>query len=206
MGLGLRSVHERHASQMLVTLFQLVKNTGPLDTSVTAGVPDEGKLPRARLSRPRRMMVHTILAVIVVGHVAALFTNLELWPFSPYPMYADSRAEYTLVNLDLFAVPATAPEQEFVVWGEAYFRPLTHYHVRGYLAWLNARGEDDAVRDVLAATLDHYEVLRVQRQHDGPPLRALRLYRANWRLDGESVPASSPVRKVLIAEARHEPQ
>lgn len=154
--------------------------------------------------RPHRVLALTIIILIVSGHVTALLTNLELWPFSPYPMYSESRNQYTLVQLDLFAVPEGDPEREFVLWGESYYRPLTHYQTRYFLDSLNARGERERMMDVLAVTLGRYEALREQGDHDGPSIQALRLYRVTWPLDIDAAPAGEPSRKILIAEVRHE--
>ena len=158
----------------------------------------------ASTARPRRLLARTLIALIIVGHVTALYFNLELWPFSPYGMYSDVRDEYAFTQFDLFAVPEGAPDREFVLWGESYFRPLSHYHMRSYLGRLDARGEHAQMQDVLKATLDQYELLREAEGHDGPPIQALRLYRATWSLDVETVPAHQPTHKELIAEVNHE--
>jgi hypothetical protein len=58
------------------------------------------------------------------------------------------------------------------------------------------------VAPLLRDMLERYERLRSAGAHDGPPLRAVRLYEVEWTLDPHAANLQSPDRKQLLAEVQ----
>jgi len=56
------------------------------------------------------------------------------------------------------------------------------------------------VPELLSDSLRRYELRRRQAAHDGPPLRAVRLYRMEWALEPDGRNVDTPDRQRLLAE------
>lgn len=145
-----------------------------------------------RISRFRMALVHYLLGFLVLGSVLSFATGLELWPFSPYRMYATVRTEHTVGTTRLYGIVAGA-ETEFPLSDARYTAPAGAL-VDQYRADVNATGL------ALQAALDRYEELRRTGQHDGPPLRGIRWYRVEWDLQADAGNVGQPDRRELLAE------
>lgn len=144
------------------------------------------------MSRLRMALVHYLLGFIVLGSVLSFATGLEIWPFTPYRMYATVRTEHTVGTIRLYGVIARS-ETEFSLWDTRYTAPAGAV-IDQYSADLTAAGP------ALQAALDRYEELRLAGQHDGPPLRGMRLYRVGWDLQADTANVEQPDRRELLAE------
>jgi hypothetical protein len=81
--------------------------------------PATGVRPAEALGRGRALVVQTLIAVLLSASLFSTFTNIEIWPFSPYRMYATTQGStYSLLRLygiadsarvDLGEVDATPP-------------------------------------------------------------------------------------------------
>ncbi len=58
----------------------------------------------------------------------------------------------------------------------------------------------ERVRTAVADCLARYDALRDDRQHDGPPLVAMRLYELDWTIDPAAANVDAPDHRRLIAE------
>ncbi len=144
------------------------------------------------MSRFRLTLVHYSLGFLILGSVLSFATGLEIWPFTPYRMYATVRTEHTVGTTRLYGVIAGS-ETEFSLWEARYTAPANAL-VDQYSADLTAAGP------ALQAALDRYDELRLAGQHDGPPLRGMRLYGVGWDLQADAGNVEQPGRRELLAE------
>jgi hypothetical protein len=127
--------------------------------------------------------------------------NIDLWPFSPYNMYSNSRPhEGPAVTLyRLYGVTPTEPvlEIEFP-FGKPPNQTFEVATVIG--AWSRLRGQDLKTHQAMAELLAQYS-RRQHEQHASPPFEQLRLYREEWQdLSPDASNRSVPDRKSLLAE------
>lgn len=142
---------------------------------------------------PRGWIVQATIIGLLLGSIGAIVTGREIWPFSPYPMYAGIQSptttEHVLVGIvDGGEVPVPAD----------WITPFDGPRLAAVLA--RAAGDDPHRRDaILRAAIDRYEARRAAGEHDGPALRGLRLHALTWTLDVATMHAP-PDERVLIAE------
>jgi len=141
----------------------------------------------------RGAIVNATIAAMLVGSIGAIVTGREMWPFSPYPMYAGIQGPTTTERV-LVGITADGEIPVPAKW----IHPFDGPRLAAVLA--RAAGTDASRRDrILRAALDRYEALRADGAHDGPPITGLRLYALTWTLDLASVDAPAGTR-VLEAE------
>jgi hypothetical protein len=158
--------------------------------------------------RPVRVaVVHLLLAVIVAGGLWDTLTFAEHWPFSRYSMFARVVSGPWRERLVLYGVRGDGGEDSLT--SPAYLYPLDAYKLDVSLS--NLAGVDAAARDrstpaapervepALADILRRYELRRSKRQHAGPELVGLRLYRVRA---SRALPDSAPLERRLLAEVR----
>lgn len=148
------------------------------------------------MSRRRVVVANAVIAVILVGHLAALAAQKEDWPFSNYPMYSQRRDAWVGDSLAFDGVVAGSSEHV-----ELDFQALTS----PYYAW----GFDDAVEEaldegdgrieeILAAVLVRYD----DRRSDDPELPELDeidLVRFTYELDPDRTDPAPVVGREVIA-------
>jgi hypothetical protein len=137
------------------------------------------------ISRWRRLVVHTILAVVVGGHALAVIRGQELWPFSYYPMYSRIIDDDVVTSVQLFGVYEDRGAPREFVLESSHTYPLGARTTNGAADRLLRRREHQLVQ-ALRDLLERYERRRQAQKHQGPPLQGLRLYQLRWRLDIET--------------------
>jgi hypothetical protein len=155
-------------------------------------------LPSRRMSLARRRVVHLLIAGVLGGNLASLVFDLQLWPFSPYAMFADARdADVpTMERLVLVGEPRSGGE--FWFESQGYLgRAVSPMIVSAVFTTALARGLDD-VQARLRETAEYYERLRSRGATAAPPLSRLHLYRFTWALRPDLANLRTPDR-VLIA-------
>lgn len=147
----------------------------------------------------RRWCVFGLVAVVVGGHLYALAVDRELWPFSQYPMYARATDAWTVLVPRLVGVRHDGRETDLV--DTQYLEPFDQARLMQALATL-LQQPDGRVRatTALADCLNRYERRRRDRAHDGPALRALRLYHMLWTLEPTARNVGTPERRDLVLE------
>jgi hypothetical protein len=105
----------------------------------------------------------------------------EFWPFLDYRMYAEAKPSPEVDWLAL--VGRTADGEVFPLADERYIVPFGPTEVLRALYTLDVLGERDPTpaRRALAGLLTAYEERRRTGEHDGPKLRAVEVYRVQWR-------------------------
>ena len=146
------------------------------------------------MSFGRRCAVYGLFAFVLGGNLASFVFNRQVWPYSPYPMFAAAREDpLTFETLALVGEPVDGEE----IWFES----------QGYLSdklspmvinsgFLGRRGP--AMNERLRETYEFYERRRRQGLSSAPPLRRLHLYRFVWALRPDLANLRTP-RRTLVA-------
>jgi hypothetical protein len=149
---------------------------------------------RSGPDRRRALIVGILVTVICAGQLIAVATSQELWPFSPYPMYADlsSCQSFTVVRL----IGVTQGKHSRAVTIDAAW-------LRKQLTQLASKRQPTRqLRKALAAYVHRYGWRRPtdSRQH-GDTLRELRIYQQRWNLQRDAKNFSRPDSTTLLAQA-----
>src|SRR5690242_13660780 len=104
------------------------------------------------MTRSRLIIVHYLLGFLVLAHALSFATGLELWPFSPYRMYATLRSARVVGHDQLYGVLADGGG-EIPLWDARSTAPI---------GLIVGQHDDDpaATTAALQATLDRYDELR----------------------------------------------
>ncbi len=132
---------------------------------------------------PARLAVASAaIAAVLAGSAAAIVSGRELWPFSPYPMFAGYRSGPTFSGTWLAGVRADGAGEVPLRSGRS-IEPFG-FRMKTVLRRI-AQGPDGAARleRALADVLARYEAGRRAGRHDGPALKGIRLYFAEWDYD-----------------------
>jgi hypothetical protein len=156
---------------------------------------------QVKVSVPRIVLVHVLLAGLVGGSAYDIYTGREHWPLSPYPMFSSVERTYDLRAFRMVGVTADAESREVPVRDYGMLEPLDQCRVAtAFARTANNARRRHLVDEMLRDRLKHYERHRLAGNHDGPPLAALRLYDSFWLLDPMARNADSPDRQTLVAE------
>ena len=144
----------------------------------------------------RVWLVYGIVAVLTLGHLMEIVRQTEHWPFSNYPMWARVTRDWNVRVADPVGVTAANPSLEVKLTDPRYFAPMPVYYQRLNLERAARRKRDDMLRDYLA----RYERRRAAGEHDGPPLRGVRVYENGWLMDRDASNVATPERRTLLYE------
>lgn len=163
-----------------------------------AALPDGAVL--VPMARERLLTIHAFLGFLLIGSLIDIVFDREHWPFSQYGMYSETATSNSLDTLRLFGVPRDG-SAEVPLYEYRYIRPFDNSRMHWALESIVESGRvSGGARDAVADCLRRYEDLRKSGRHDGPALRAMRLYRLHWTLDPELRNVDTPDRRELIAE------
>jgi hypothetical protein len=151
----------------------------------------------------RRAFLGAVLAAVVGGHLWCLLSSTEeRWPFSRYAMYSEARDPVQAELYVLVGVDAADPSLEIELsenW--QYLRP----HYRGTLhrtfKTLALGSDRERLEAAAGDCLRRYELRRTDGLHDGPALRAARVYRYTWRYADVDPATRRPTHRELLVEA-----
>ena len=151
------------------------------------------------MSRGRRWVVHALMVVVLGGNLVSLLFDTQLWPYSPYAMFADARAENLRTLQTLALVGESVDGEEFWFERQGYLTEAISPMILGSVfTAARARG-GDAVQRRLREAHDLYERRRSQGRTSAPPLRRLVLYRFTWRLRPDLSNVRTPARSRLAS-------
>lgn len=149
----------------------------------------------ARMSSGRRWVVYGLFAFVLGGNLASFTINEQVWPYSPYPMFADVDPR-TFATLVLVGEPVDGGE----IWfeGQGYLSDaISPMVVNNGFGARRARPGMDGLDDRLRDTYEFYERRRRQGLSSGPPLRQLHLYRFSWALRPDLANLRTPQRTLI---------
>ena len=146
----------------------------------------------------RVRLVYAVVGVVVLGHLHEIVRQQEHWPFTNYDMWARVTRDWHVRQVMPFGVTDEPAPREVDLRDPKFFAPMPALYQR--LNFQRAATRTN-VRDVMLADyLRRYDQLRRARKHDGPALKALRLYEWYWTMDVNATNAASPDRKTLLYE------
>ena len=147
------------------------------------------------MSVRRRWVVYGLVAFVLGGNLVSFIFNRQVWPYSPYPMFANAR-ELTFETLVLVGQPVVGEE----IWFErqGYLSDaITPMVINSAFGADRARPGMSGLDDHLRETFEFYERRRRQGLSSGPPLRRLHLYRFNWTLRTDLANLRTPGRTLI---------
>jgi hypothetical protein len=158
------------------------------------------------LSPGRLLTVYALIATLLGGSAWDLLNDREHWPFSPYAMFAHVDRDTRLTALRPIGVTADDPPRLLPLLDYAMIAPFDQCR----LSTAFARVYHDPLRrtqlaPMLADILERYEERRHAGRHDGPKLRAVRLYEVTWPIEiGHA--RETPQLARVVAEHQPEPE
>ena len=155
-------------------------------------------LPSARMSFGRRWIVYGLFVFVLGGNLASFVFNRQVWPYSPYPMFADVEDPSTFETLALVGDPVDGGE----IWfeGQGFLSDaLSPMVINSAFGGRRARQGMDGVNEKLRETYEFYERRRRRGLSSGPPLRRLHLYRFSWTLRSDLANLRTPRRTLLAS-------
>lgn len=162
----------------------------------------------AEMSARRRQVVNGVIAIVVLPSLFCIATDREYWPYSPYPMYSGLPGN-TRDEVAVFAVPARPGGDEFELREEEQILPFDRQRLwqasRRILRFAEREGDTERLDAALTDLHTRYERRRRAGEHDGPPIRSVRIYRQFWDdIDPRVNPLPPPDRRYLVGESRAE--
>lgn len=151
------------------------------------------------LPRHRLLTVYVLGAVILGGSLIAWVRDTEYWPYSPYPMFSSvvPRKDFKFTTLRVYAVTQQDPLVEFPLDDNAYIEPFDNASL---VEALRIALNEKKLTPVLKDLFERYQVLRLAKIHNGPPIEGLRLYRVTWYLNDQASNEKTPFEKVSLGE------
>jgi hypothetical protein len=155
------------------------------------------------LSISRMVLVSMLMVVFIGGSIYDIVTNREDWPLSQYPMFSKVDLSPTMEAIRLFGVTQETLPREIPLLDNELIKPFDQ---RRLSSAIEATYYNPARRPLTEALLRdilrRYEARRVNGEHSGPPLQAVRAYQSTWTLDSKARNANSPDPRRLLAEVR----
>jgi GT2 family glycosyltransferase len=146
-------------------------------------------------------LAHLVVGVLLAGSAYDIATGREHWPFSPYPMFSTVQTSPTLDSLLLRGVVDEAGNREIPLRQAEMIAPFDQCRLNTALSRAQNQADGSArVHAMLQDCLNRYEAARERGEHDGPPLKAIRLYDAHWTLDPEGRNVETPDRSTLVGQ------
>lgn len=141
---------------------------------------------------------NAIIGLLVGCSLLAMVLKFETWPFSWYPMFCTIQGD-SFERIRVYCDPEDESLDEFQYLGQ-FSHPFGEHDMVYALARLGHKGGPAVQKKALNDCLDRYEQRRRLGHHDGPPLRALRLYHVRWQLIPDASNALLPDTRKLLLE------
>ena len=147
--------------------------------------------------------MYGLVAIVLGGNLASFLFNRQIWPYSPYPMFADVEDPHTFETLALVGEPVDGGEIWFEGQGylsDALSPMVINSAFGGRRASPGMTGLDERLRE----TYEFYERRRRQGLSSAPPLRRLHLYRFSWTLRPDLANLRTPRRTLIGSYPSHD--
>jgi glucosyl-dolichyl phosphate glucuronosyltransferase len=151
----------------------------------------------------RSGLVYALIAVVFGASAYDIATGTEHWPFSPYPMFSIVDERPIVDSIRLLGVTAEASPREVPLLDSRVLEPFDQCRLSTALA----RVYSDPVRRaslpaLLRDILIRYERRRIDGEHDGPRLQAIRAYFMHWEITADAANRDVPTTRRLLAEVK----
>jgi len=155
------------------------------------------------VSTPRRVIVNGLLAFLILGSLYDIVVDEEHWPFSQYAMFSSVWRASSFTWYRLVGVREDGGEVTFD--DRRYIRPFDQSRLHAAFVRLAERPNAPwHLRAAVSNCFERYQRQQMRGEHDGPLLRAMRLYLFEWHLDSNASNVDRPDRRQLIAEVDRE--
>lgn len=148
----------------------------------------------------RSVAIAGLFLLLLLGQAYAVVARDEVWPFSPYPMYADTQGS------QVFAVQVegrSAAGETYPVSIRGELSPFDPSRLLGFFRRLSrGRDADERGHAAARALLALYETRREQGRNGGPELTELSIYESSWRIAPDAKNRDRPNKRRLIATTR----
>jgi hypothetical protein len=162
-----------------------------------ASAPARPTVP-SRMSRGQLIVANCVVFILLGAQAFDILLQREDWPFSNYPMYAGQQTErYAWIR-----VYGVTDSGEFALVPERQLRPWDSVRINYSFSGTVLERTDQSTSGprALQNLYQLYEAERRAGKHNGPPLRAVRLYREQWRLEPGLANKATPEERQLIYE------
>jgi hypothetical protein len=139
---------------------------------------------------------------IMLAAAIPFVAGADYWPFLYYHMYNRVYSlEKPIHRVELHGVPADPARGEFLL-GPEHMHPFGASRLRNVLGAVMKRYRETPgrIHNAAGALFDHYEARRAAGHHEGPELRAVKIYRMSWKLDPWARNVDRPFRRQLVME------
>jgi hypothetical protein len=162
--------------------------------------------PGTRTARPGRarpitqILLATVLLIFLAGQAYDILAFQEHWPYSRYSMYSTKKPKKTQVFevWGIRAVPKGDSTEFKMQRSGEFIVPLAA------IKRIYGTGKQSQVRKTRAAMTqfcEYYDRLRRQRNHPGPAIVGVRVYRSTFYLKDDAGNATRPDVRDLLVEA-----
>jgi hypothetical protein len=151
----------------------------------------------AGMTGKRRLAVLLLILVLPGIQVMETVLRAEHWPFSFYSMYSSAQTN-TMSWMRVYGV--TESGDEIFLQPDIYLRPFDIVRLPyGFEDVVLLReNADQSAKKALANCLELYERNRRNGLHHGPPLKGLRLYKVEWKLQPDAANKNVPDTRELL--------
>ena len=149
------------------------------------------------MNRRRMILINALLVWVIAVHVYENVVDDEHWPFCSYPMYSELETERSITVFKVVGVRHDGGETE--IHKNEFIEPFDQSRLTEGLQ--NAHFDHGKGVVALNDVLQRYERRRNEREHSGPALMRMRLYRIKHLLEPWAVNAASPAERVLLSES-----
>ena len=157
-------------------------------------------MTRYDISPGREKAVYGLIAVILVGYLAAIVPPAELYPFSTFPMFSRSRANYAEFKKVRWI--GFVGEREIELDKPTLRRMVfTKKHPLDRLL-MRLERTPGAGRPVLETLLAYHDRYRLGEGKGMPRLDGIRVYEDHWDLRLREPDPDHPDRRRLVIELR----
>lgn len=157
--------------------------------------PAAATTPAQALGPWRAVLVQSLIAVLLSASLFSTFTNIEIWPFSPYRMYA-TRQGSTYSLLRLYGIG----ESGRIDLGEIdYTPPFDRPRFQSGMRRLLEARKCDWVGDVAEYSLRRYGELHPGELDHVGPMRRVELRELTWKLSLQGL-SPVPVADTLVCQ------
>ena len=143
-------------------------------------------------SRWTRKPFYILGSIVLAAQFIDVLMCREHWPFSHFPMYTGIQTEDYL-RYRVEGVLADGTEVSLV----NYMVPLSPGKVSNVIANHGANPKQEHYQRSAREFFDWYETNRMKSRHDGPEIKATRVYALNWLLREDASNIDSPVKTLL---------
>ncbi|MBX3731050.1 MAG: hypothetical protein KF791_00495 [Verrucomicrobiae bacterium] len=152
------------------------------------------------MSPVRRLVIQCTIGGVLLGHLVCLLAGHQLWPFSHYPMFAESRRMPSVIRATVLVGVTGDGAERWLKGRRDLGRSLSPFLYAGPLGpQARARHGAPEVRRRLEEMLRYCNLQIARQDPGGDRLRGIRLYDVEWDPDPSLRNRANP--RTLLVES-----